>query len=419
MRIRLSVAAILILLGPTSVGSALGEEPPAVDPHLTVFRDPSALEQVVYSFKETFPYALPVDSTRYGTVEQFRELYPDAYWEEQIKSLTNEDGTLAWLRTQDMLALAVLYDLTGDAWYLQWMGRMAEAAMALRDDFTGKKDEEGRTSLAWGSSGYGQGERRIYLVHSGLIINAILEYCVRAPKLPGWSDADEQSRQKLIDRCRETLLWHDYQLDPDAPADETAYLGVREEGERKAAWQPFNRQILFARDFYLLYQITKDEQLLERSRKLYRFFRNRIERTPSDAYVWEYEPMRFTQERVKVAKCDDISHATYSIEPVLHACRDGFVFEKADMVRLARTFTLYVHLGDGVFQSNIGCTPIFRPRYMDRFYGWLPLSEADPEIYRLIERFMVRNVEKPVPLAIAYLAAYRPKGMSGVDTRMR
>lgn len=419
MRIRVESIALLILLVGGAVSAGFAQESPGGDPHITIFRDPGTVEQVIYSFKEKFPYALETDSTRYGTVEQFRALYPDSYWETQIQSLTNEDGTLAWLRTQDMLALAVLYDLTGDAWYLRWMGRMAEAAMAARDDFTGKKDEDGRTPIAWGSSGYGQGERRVYLVHSGLIINAILEYCVRGPKLPDWSDADAKARQTLIERCRETLLWHDYQLDPDSPEEETAYLGVREEGERKAAWQPFNRQILFARDFYLLYQITKDEQFLERSRKLYKFFRNRIERTPSDAYVWEYEPIRFSQGPVKVAKCDDISHATYSIEPVVHACRDEFVFDKADMVRLARTFTLYIHLGDGVFQSNIGCTPVFAPRYMDRFYGWLPLSEADPQIYRLIERFMVRNVEKPVPLAIAYLAAYRPKGMSGVDTRMR
>ncbi len=419
MRIRPDLAFLGVLLAVVGAQAALAEDPPAADPHRTSYREPTSLEQVIYSFREAFPYALAADSTGYGTVEQFRTLHPDAYWEEQLRSLTNEDGSLAWRSSQEMLALAVLYDFTGDAWYLRWMGRMADAAMAARDDFTGRKDEEGRPSLAWGSGRYGQGERRVYLVHSGLIINAILEYCARAPKLADWSDADEKSRQQLVDRCRQTLLWHDYQLDPDSHPGETAYLGVREEGERRAAWQPFNRQILFARDFYLLYQITKEEEFLERSRKLYQFFRNRVERTPSDAYVWEYEPARFAPGQVKVANCDDVSHATFTIEPVLHACRDGFVFEKADMARFARTFTLYVHLGDGVFQSNIGCTPVFTPRYMDRLYAWLPLSEADPQIYRLIERFMVGNVAKPGPLAIAYLAAYRPKGMSGVDTRMR
>ena len=44
-----------------------------------------------------------------------------------------------------------------------------------------------------------------------------------------------------------------------------------------------------------MYQLTEDQSYLDRSRKLYTFFRRNIERTPSDAYIWEYEPMRWVR----------------------------------------------------------------------------------------------------------------------------
>jgi hypothetical protein len=174
-----------------------------------------------------------------------------------------------------------------------------------------------------------------------------------------------------------------------------------------------------AHNFHLLYQLTGDEAYRERSVKLYRFFKNRLERTPSDAYVWEYEPNKFVKGKMRVTKCDDISHASYSLAPVIPACLEGVVFDRNDLHRFARTFTHYIHVGDGIFQAAIGCNPFFNTLYMDRLYAWLPLAQADPTIYELIRGFLMRNYEKLPPLAIAYLSVYRPKGMSGIDTRAR
>jgi hypothetical protein len=414
-RLRPILAAACLL--PFAFGAARAADPPEVDENLPARQDSTVLRQVTYSFHERFHYDLSTDSTLYGTVEHFKSLYPESYWTEQLGKLTNEDGTLAWLVSQDMLALVVMYDLTGDPWYLRMLGRYAEGAMAVRDDVLGKKDADGHTAPAWGSTRYDLGERRVYLVHSGLIVQPILEYAVRAPKLDGWSSADEARRKKLIERCRSTLLFHDYQIDPDTSGDETAYIAGHEERDRRNAYQPFNRQNLFARDFYLMYQLTDDASYLERSRKLYTFFRKNIERTPSDAYIWEYEPLRWVGGPIRTSVCDDMSHASYAIQPVIQACRDEFIFTKADLARFARTFTKYVYLGDGVFQTSIGCRVAFTPRILDRLYGWLPLAQADPQIYWLIRRFLMKNVEKPPALAVAYLISYRPKGLTGVDTR--
>jgi hypothetical protein len=197
------------------------------------------------------------------------------------------------------------------------------------------------------------------------------------------------------------------------------YLSGREEPERRDDWQPFNRQNLFARDFYLLWQITGDETYKERSKRLYTFFKDHIEVTVSNAYVWEYEPIRFGSTPVHVLSCDDVSHASYSVEPMLAAAQADFVFQQGDALRLANTLTRYIYVGDGVFQTSMGCRVTFAPNIMERLYAWLPTAEADPRVYWLIRRFYVHNVMKPPPLAIAYLAAYRPKGLTGVDTRVK
>jgi|GEM_PF-3483330 len=414
-------AALLLLAaaGPAGICAAGAPAKPGtqIDRHIPALQDSTDLGPAIYSFNERYKYDLmPADSALYGTPDQFRILYPNEYWNDRLGKITNEDGSLAWLTSQDMLALARMFDLTGERWYLDWLGKYAEGTMQARDDIAGKKDQEGRLDPGWGSTRYGNQERRIYLVHSGLIVEATLEYVIRARKVEG---IDSKSLDKLVERCRETLIYHDYQLDPGSPPGETAYLSGREEPDRKDTWQPYNRQNLLGRDFYLLYKLTGDESYRTRSEKLYTFFKHHIELTPSDAYVWEYEPIRFAKGPIQVASCDDISHATYTIEPVIAAARENFVFQQTDIQRLANTFTKYIYVGDGVFQTSMGCRVNFTPREMDRLYAWLPVSEADPRVYWLLHRFYLHNVAKPVPLAIAYFAIFRPKGMAGIDTRVK
>ena len=394
------------------------ESSSSVDRHLYKAKDPSWLREVRYNFNERYTYSLTPDSTRFGSLEQYDELYPDSYWENVLSNLTNDDGSIAWSVSRDMMGMVALYDATEDPRFLRWLARYAEEAMAARDDHSGQTDEDGRSEPAWSTPRYGMGERRIYLVHSGLIIQPILEWAVRANETPGWSSKDEEKRQRLINQCRETLLFHDYQLDLSPGLGEAVYASGREEPSRRNDWQPYNRQNLLARDFYLLHQLTGDEEYLDRSRKLYTFFRDRLELTLSDAYVWEYEPIK-NVPNVHVAVCEDISHASTSISAVLPACQDGFVFNLKDLHRFARTFTHYIHLGDGVFQTTVGCLPSMSPSYLGRLHAWLPLSEADPSIYDLIRQFLMRNVEKPTAEAIAYLIAYRPKSGVGIDTRAR
>jgi hypothetical protein len=407
------LTALILLAAP-----ALGADRVPGDWSLPESQPAEIIRQIPYNFRERFTYSLRPDSMLYGTADQFRALYPDSSWDNRAKKMTNENGSLAWATSRDMMALVAMYDATSDPWYLRRLGRLCDAAMAARDDRSGKKDDIGRSLPGWGTGRYSDGKRRVFLVHSALIVQPMLEWAVRANRLPDWTPKEETERTALIDHCKETLLWHDYQLEPNPMPGEMVYASGYEEPERQFDWQPYNRQNLMARDFYLLYQATGDESYKERSRKLYTFFKNRLQVTPSDAYIWAYEPIK-KAGRTPVTACDDVSHATYTLEAVLPACRDGFVFDMTDMARFARTFTLYVHWGHGVFQSGIGCAAFYTPRYMERIYAWLPLAQSDPEIYGLLNRFLLHNVEKPVPQAVAMLVALKPKGVSGIDTRAR
>jgi hypothetical protein len=310
-----------------------------------------------------------------------------------------------------MMSLATMFDVTGDPWYMRWLRRYVTATLSARDDRAGLQDLDGHLVPGWGSSRYGEGKRRIYLVHTGLIVQPLLEWAVRAPRVPGWSAEDEKERASVIAACRESLLWHDYQLETEAPAAGEVYRTGREEEDRAFLWQPFNRQNLMARNFHLLFGLTGEEDFRVRAERLYRFFKVRLEVTPGGAYVWEYEPMRHA-DKVQVAACEDVSHASFSIEAIAPACAEGFVFDAADRDRFARTFMNHVYLGGGVLQSSIGCTAAFTRRYMDRMYGWLPLAASDSRIYAVLFDFYAKNIATPVPLAIAYLAAFRPKDWS-------
>jgi len=223
----------LVILAFVWTASASGQtDSESIDRHLFKAMDPSLLRDVRYNFNERYTYSLTPDSNRFGSPEQFDELYPDSYWENVLSTLTNDDGSIAWTVSRHMMGMVALYDATKDPRFLRWLARYAEKAMAARDDHCGKIDEEGRSEPAWSTPRYGSGERRIYLVHSGLIIQPILEWAVRAEQTPKWSAKDEEKRQRLIDQCRETLLFHDYQLDAAPRRDETVYESGREEPDR-------------------------------------------------------------------------------------------------------------------------------------------------------------------------------------------
>ncbi|MFN8547207.1 MAG: hypothetical protein U0527_04355 [Candidatus Eisenbacteria bacterium] len=375
----------------------------------------------VYSFHEAYPDTLAQDTLAYATVEHFAQLYPDTLWAGWLRrGLTNEDGSLAWRRSHDMMALLVLYQATGDVERLERCWHFSVAAMAVRDDLVGKQDFLGRSRPVWGTTRYGSGRRTTFLVHTALILEPLLTTLAildgKLPEMPPppadapiWREATPERRAELLARALESLDIFEEQWRPGPGEDEGLYVALREEESREDTPEPFNRQNLMAWDFYLAYALTGDEARMDRAKRLARFFKNRLELTPDDAYLWDYEPIRWehkhAEEKLPVSVCDDISHGWIAIEPVPELVRAGVVFDDRDLARFAHTLTRSIYQGDGVFFAKVGCSASFNKVLVDAVPGWLCLADGDPSLLPMVRRFMFRHVAAPQALHLAYLIA--------------
>lgn len=375
----------------------------------------------IYSFHEAYPDTLEQDTLNYATTGHFTQLFPDTLWAGWLeRGLTNEDGSLAWHRSHDMMALLVLYEATHDVQYLERCWRFSVAAMAARDDLVGKQDFLGRSRPVWGTTRYGSGRRTTFLVHTALILEPLMTTLAvldgKLPAIPSppndapiWRDATPERRAELLARCVESLDIFEQQWRPGPGDDEGLYVAVREEESREDTPEPFNRQNLMAWDFYLAYALTGEAARLDRAQRLASFFKNRLELTPDDAYLWDYEPIRWehkhAEEKLPISVCDDVSHGWIAIEPVAELVRAGVVFDPQDLSRFAHTLTRSVYQGDGVFLAKLGCSASFNKVLVDAVPGWLCVADGDPALLPIVRRFMLRHVAAPRSLFLAYLIA--------------
>ncbi len=417
---RLALALIfVVLLAPRAQSAPFSE----ADKLLPEYRG------AVYSFHEAYPDTLEQDSLSYATVAHFEALFPDTLWDGWLRrGLTNEDGSLAWRRSRDLMGLLTLYRATGDPKYLSRCWDFSIAAMRVRDDIAGKADFQREIRPVWGSTRYGSGRRSAFLVHTALILEPILTtLAILDGKIDGmekpkkdaavWRSATPEARAKLLAQCLESLDVFEPQWHAGPGVDEGLYVAIKEEESREDAPEPYNRQNLMAWDFYLAYLLTGEEARLTRSKQLATFFKHRIDLTPVDGYIWEYEPVRWEhkhlEERQPVSVCDDLSHGWIAVEPVPELVEAGVVFTSEDLTRFAHIVTRQVHQGDGVFFANVGCGPSFNKVLVDALPGWLCVADGDPLLFPLVRSFMLKHVERPQAVHLAYLIWYSQRAKGG------
>ena len=194
---RVILLAVLLSLGISTAG--------AID-----LRQSPDYRSAVYSFHETFPDTLRQDTLNYATVRHFEQLYPDTLWTGWLeRGLTNEDGSLSWRRSRDLMSLLVLYQVTGDPRHLGRTWRFCRDALAVRDDLVGKADFRGRVRPVWGSTRYGSGRRSSFIIHTALIVEPILTtLAILEGKLPDypqppkddpiWKEATAAVRSEML-----------------------------------------------------------------------------------------------------------------------------------------------------------------------------------------------------------------------------
>ncbi|MEZ4649315.1 MAG: hypothetical protein R3E97_11155 [Candidatus Eisenbacteria bacterium] len=374
-----------------------------------------------------------------ASVAEFDAMFPESYWTTYLDTLpSNEHGKLAWDASRRFEGLITLYAETRDLSYLELCWRFSREAMDWRDDRRGLTDAKGKSNPVWGSSKYNPGVRTHFLVHTGLILEPILETLLalegRIAMVTGksaghtadagsvndvqdgipldveWAPAEE--RAEMLALCVESLRFFDRSYRQGYDEREGYYM---DDGSMTDA-QPFNCQNVFAYDWILAAELTGDESLRERGTALLEFFRARIVATPEGGYIWEYAPRRPRKLRPgesrpeeSVGQCAEISHGAVTVGPLPKLAHMGVVFGRADIEALGNTVSRQIYRADlGIFSTRVGCRVQYTPNYLPRIASWLAVTEYDPEAYRLIERYILDYIDEPDPLAMAYLVRNRP-----------
>ncbi len=417
-------------------GASISDELEARDPlrslkqRLRSLGDPPR-RSAIFSFHETFRDTLVRDPERFSSRESWDASFPAAHWDTAFVAMTNDDGTLAWKVSREAVALNEMFDVTGDAEYLERAWDFAVRAMQLRDDQTGLEDFSGEARPAWSSTRYGSGRRTSFLVHSGLILQPILETLaylegvlvpvvssgatVQAGSSPGDAErrpvlaaATPDARRELLEKCLDTLRSYDDMFVSGPLENEGHYVHPVAAAHETRKAQPYNRVLVVAWDLWLAGKLSGDSSLVERSAQLSRFFQRRVQRQGEGALAWAYEPSYPDPvPRDQMLNCDDVSHAYYTIEPVVKLARAGVVFDEEDLGGFAKTVTqgFYDAEFESFYTSICGRKGFFNAA-IGNLPGWLCLAETDPEVHAVLEPFLRRFVEKPSPLHLAYLVRY-------------
>ncbi|MCA9726806.1 MAG: hypothetical protein KC729_03920 [Candidatus Eisenbacteria bacterium] len=384
----------------------------------------------VTQFWVDHPGGLGQDPRTYGSVTHFEQLYPDRFWTAYLDTLPdNEDGKLAWEASRHALALVTMYAATGRERYLELAWEYSLQAMARRDDRIGRVDFRNRSLPAWGSTRYLPGKRAVFFVHTGLIVEPILETLLAlrgdlalvyenapaAPPAAPW--ASPAARDSLLADCLAALDVYGDRYRPGATPEEAYYL----DDTLPRQPQPFNAQNVFGYDLELAARLAGREEDRARAAALLQFFKNRLAVSAEGGYIWEYaaapiSPSNPPSLPPDVLKCEEISHGYVTIEPIPKAARLGVVFDATDMDRFARTLTKQVYREEyGMFSTLVGCKIAYSPNYIDRIGGWLCLTAHEPAGYRAVERYLAENVADPIPLYLAYLVLFDPERADARD----
>ncbi|MCX5660189.1 MAG: hypothetical protein NTW19_10775 [Planctomycetota bacterium] len=140
----------------------------------------------------------------------------------------------------------------------------------------------------------------------------------------------------------------------------------------------------------------------ERATKLAAFLRRRILSRPDGTVDWAYRPPLL--EPFDQSGSEDISHAGVNVDFMALCVREGILFTRAELERVAETFLRVVRLPDGRFSDNVNGTGDTNA-YADVIALWGRLAVVRPEVADVIEAH-ARRREPPMaaPFSLLTLA---------------
>jgi hypothetical protein len=378
-----------------------------------VLADPAAEEAYLKAFEAKYPPVKPVPTlAEYATVERYDKSFLGANLDAALEKLNNQGGAMAWGLSYRMVSLNEMARATRDSKYLAANLKCIRAALAVRDDRTGRKLFDGRIVPAWSSDGYRKGDQALFLVHTGMIVYPMLDAVDLARTLPNVPEWLRHDLEETVPASLESIAAHDAAWRDGPSEGEGYYAMIAEEPTVEGKPQPGNRLSAMGRALWSAHRVTKDVKYRNRALALGLYIKQRLTVTEDGAYIWPYwlpesAAIAATTKPASIAP-EDTSHAGLTMSfPILLAA-EGELFTKEDAARFAKTVSQgMTRLDSGVIWSDIGggmnAAQIERLGYPA---NWLVLAPLAPDVRSRIVPFYLRHKSMPRPIEMAYLIRF-------------
>lgn len=307
----------------------------------------------------------------------------------------NEDALLAWGESYVLSSLAAMYRATNHPMYLDRLAEHIDAVLAQRDDARGVTDYRGMSGACWRNISY-QPEPYCYAVHTGMLVTPMLEFVQLVRDSPWATQADaggetfEQKADRYLVAAQESVAVHEFEWNDAGyyrfPAD-AAFL------PSAGNVQPLNQSNALGRAHILLASLTGDEEQLAKATALATRFQAQITAAGDGSYVWNYSGGAYA------GNGEDVSHAAINMGFGHLAAKHGIVFDDADVLAFARTFTERVYVNDATFSDFVGGGTTNGASYRPQIGRWTELAPVKPTIY--------------VAVRDAYQRDYPPESVTG------
>ncbi len=137
---------------------------------------------------------------------------------------------------------------------------------------------------------------------------------------------------------------------------------------------------------------TGDQAYIDRVTKLARSFRNQMEHLPgADAYWWSYM-LKDSRSIGRMSRSwEDIGHGGVNAMFAFWCYRNGIVFERADIQRMANTVMHFVSRPDYTVAEKINGARTGQGAHLRR---WIYLGAVDPRVYDYSREWYLRDGDR-------------------------
>jgi len=299
----------------------------------------------------------------------------------------NTDGfptgaLLAWSESYLMQAYANMYKATGDVKYLDKLQAHTLSVLANRDDKIGRKDYKGELAPSWGTDRYTPNHEWMHFVaHTGMITYPMLEFV----KLVKESNIEKYlvGANTILTQAEQAVRYHDKEWRQD-------YYVYPDDFYKKDYIVAMNQQAAIGRSLLLLYELTGNEEYLNRARLIAEFINAKGILQGNDGGFLLLD--RFTPGKTEPdSTIADISHATITIHFAYLAYENGIIFTEGDMAEFTKTIKSLAQANDNHFPKYLDGTGNFDYEIAAGQYAFL--AEFDSEIYNSITDLLFNHLK--------------------------